>query len=580
MIGLPLLRKRYGRSYMKVGSKIFAGAAVLVAGTTAVALYSLDRIAYLNREVVTIATYHAPLARILNEVEIQARNQELAFYAPARRSTAAGAGLQPLERVAAAGSEVEAGMRRALALVQEGMKRARDEQDRIKFAGLQPLFEAVAGEHREFDAQLRLAMTPGKSADAVTMALIEKEIRDLNRALDEANRRLHAMTAESAAAAASHEDAARRFNLGVTLLSGVVAVLLAFLLSRSLVGPLRRLVQATGLVKEGARDFELVIRSRDEIQVLAQAFRDMLLDLRAKERVREKLGKYIDPRIADQIIERTGAAGSEGERQVMTVMFTDMKGFTSVSENLLPTTLVKLLNRYLELMSAPVSANSGVIDKYVGDAVMAFWGPPFCGPDEQAARACAAALAQRQALIQLQGELPEILGIRRGLPELGVRAGIATGDVVVGNIGSSVAQGYTVVGDTVNLSSRLESLNKAYGTGILVCETTWSGARREFEGREVDVIRVVGKDDPVRCFEVLGRRGAVESRVLAMRDHFETGLAAYRDQRYGDARMAFRQALECVPGDVCSRVFTERIDELERVPMPPGWDGIWQHTRK
>lgn len=568
---------------MKVGSKIFTGAAVLVAATTVVALYSLDRIAQLNREVVTIATYHAPLARILGDVEIHARNQELAFHAP-ERLTGSSAGPEnravSLEAVAAAGRKVDADMQRALALVREGQQRAQAEQDRIKFAGLYPLLEAVANEHREFDAQLRAAIGTNRRADAVTLALIEKEISDLNRVLDEADGRLLAMTEESASLAASHEDAARRFNLGVTLLSGVVAVLLAFLLSRSLVGPLKRLVRATGQVREGARDFELVIRSRDEIQVLAQAFRDMLLDLRAKERIREKLGKYIDPRIADQIIDRTGAAGTVGERQVMTVMFTDMKGFTSISENLLPTTLVKLLNRYLELMSAPVSANSGVIDKYVGDAVMAFWGPPFCDPASQAARACAAALAQLEALVQLQAELPEILGIRRGLPELGVRAGIATGDVVVGNIGSSVAQGYTVVGDTVNLSSRLESLNKAYGTGILVCDATWAGARSEFEGREVDTIRVVGKDNPVRCYEVLGRRGAVDAAILAMRDHFEAGLAAYRSRRNAEARDAFRRALECVPGDACSAVFIRRLDEMERTPLPPGWDGVWRHVEK
>jgi len=471
-------------------------------------------------------------------------------------------------------------MKRALSLTRDGVERAQAEPDRIKFAGLQPLFEAVASEHREFDAQLRALIQSGRSADAVTLALIEKEIRDLNRVLDQANARLHAMTGESAAAAASHEDAAQRFNLGATAASGIIAVLLAFLLSRSLVGPLKRLVRATEKVREGDREFELVIQSRDEVEALGQAFQSMVLDLRAKERVREKLGKYIDPRIADQIIERTGAAGTVGERQIMTVMFTDMRGFTAISENLLPTTLVRLLNRYLELMSAPVSANAGVIDKYVGDAVMAFWGPPFCDAGVQAAYACRAALAQQEAVARLRAELPEILGIRRGLPSLGVGAGIATGDVVVGNIGSSVAQGYTVVGDTVNLSSRLESLNKAYGTRILMCEATWERARGEIEAREVDTIRVVGKDNAVRVFEALGERGAVDAAVLEMRDRFEAGLAAYRGRRNAEARDAFRRALERMPADACSEVFIRRLDELERYPAPPDWDGVWQHASK
>jgi class 3 adenylate cyclase len=569
---------------VRVGSKIFTLAAVLVTGTTAVALYSLDRIAQVNREIVTVATYHAPLARILNDVEIHARNQELAYYALLAKRTGrqAAGNLQAdaLKQVAASSREVDAGMQKAMVLAREGLERAQSEADRIKFAGLRPMFEAVAGEHRELNAQLREVIEAGAGADPVALALVDKEIKDLNRVLDEADNRLHAMTEESAAAAAVHEDAVRLFNLSAMLASGVLAVVLALLLSRSLVGPLKRLVRATEQVKEGDREFEVVIRSRDEVQALATAFQSMVLDLRAKERIREKLGKYIDPHIADQIIERTGAAGAGGERQVMTVMFTDLKGFTPISENLLPPTLVRFLNRYLELMSAPVSAHSGVIDKYIGDAVMAFWGPPFCDPGKQAALACRAALAQVDALPRLDAELPEILGMRRGLPKVGIRAGIATGEVVVGNIGSSVAQGYTVVGDTVNLGARLESLNKAYGTGILVCETTWERARDEVEGREIDVIRVVGKEDPVRVFEVLGERGSVPAAVMDMRGHFEAGLAAYRKRAYADARAAFGRALESVPGDPCSQVFIHRLDDIERTPLPSDWDGVWRHVQK
>jgi adenylate cyclase len=569
---------------LKVGSKIFTLAAVLVAGTTAVALYSLDRIAAVNREIVTVATYHAPLARILNDVEIEARNQEVAYYALLAmrpgQERAVRPGRETLEQVTASAGTVDAAMKKALALAGEGLERAKSEADRIKFAKLQPMFETISREHLEFNAQLREVIQSGGGADPVRLALIEKEIRDLNRVLDDADHRLHAMTEESAAAAAVHEDAARRFNFGAMLASGLLAVVLALLLSRSLVGPLRRLVSATERVKQGDREFEVVIRSRDEVQALAQSFHGMVLDLRAKERIREKLGKYIDPRIADQIIERTGSAGAGGERQVMTVMFTDLRGFTPISENLLPTTLVKFLNRYLELMSGPVSGNSGVIDKYVGDAVMAFWGPPFCDPGSQATLACRAALGQVSALERLNTELPEIFGMRRGLPKVGVRTGIATGDVVVGNIGSTVAQGYTVVGDTVNLGSRLESLNKVYGTGILICQTTRERARDDIEAREVDVIRVVGKDDPVRVFEVLGERASVPAPVLEMRGHFEAGLAAYRARAYGDARAAFRRALECVPGDACSQTFIRRVDEMERAPPPAGWDGVWRQEHK
>jgi adenylate cyclase len=560
---------------MKVGSKIFGVATVLVAGTTAVALYSLERIAQLNREVVTIASYHAPLSRILSDVEVHARNRELSFYAPGRSVS----GAQTATDVVVPTEVISAAMQRARELIQDGQQRALSEADRMKFAALEPLLMAVAFEFRELDAQLSRADRQN-GLDPVAMALIGKEVDDLNRVLMEANSRLQQMTEESALAAVSHENAAQRFNLGLTLLSGVVAVLMAFFLSRSLVRPLIRLVRATVEVRQGSRDFDPLVQSRDEIQDLSLAFRDMLHDLRAKERIRERLGKYIDPRIVDQVIEHTDRAGSGGERQVMTVMFADMQGFTSISESLQPTTLVRLLNRYLELMSEPVSNNLGVIDKYIGDAVMAFWGPPFCERQSQAARACAAALEQMAALERFRPELPEILGFRRDLPEVSARVGLATGEVVVGNIGSSVAQGYTVVGDTVNLASRLESINKAYGTRILICERTWAAAREEFEGREVDKISVAGSDTAVCCYELLGRKGQIASEVLKMRDCFEQGLAAYRALQFADAHEAFERGLEANPGDVCCRVFIARTRHLEAAPPPVGWDGVWRHNAK
>jgi adenylate cyclase len=560
---------------MKVGSKIFGVATVLVAGTTAVALYSLERIAQLNREVVTIASYHAPLSRILSDVEVHARNRELSFYAPGRSVS----GAQTATDVVVPTEVISAAMQRARELIQDGQQRALSEADRMKFAALEPLLMAVAFEFRELDAQLSRADRQN-GLDPVAMALIGKEVDDLNRVLMEANSRLQQMTEESALAAVSHENAAQRFNLGLTLLSGVVAVLMAFFLSRSLVRPLIRLVRATVEVRQGSRDFDPLVQSRDEIQDLSLAFRDMLHDLRAKERIRERLGKYIDPRIVDQVIEHTDRAGSGGERQVMTVMFADMQGFTSISESLQPTTLVRLLNRYLELMSEPVSNNLGVIDKYIGDAVMAFWGPPFCERQSQAARACAAALEQMTALERFRPELSEILGFRRDLPEVSARVGLATGEVVVGNIGSSVAQGYTVVGDTVNLASRLESINKAYGTRILICERTWAAAREEFEGREVDKISVAGSDTAVCCYELLGRKGQIASEVLKMRDCFEQGLAAYRALQFADAHEAFERGLEANPGDVCCRVFIARTRHLEAAPPPVGWDGVWRHNAK
>jgi len=260
-------------------------------------------------------------------------------------------------------------------------------------------------------------------------------------------------------------------------------------------------------------------------------------------------------------------------------MFTDMKGFTSLSEELMPSNLVVLLNRYLSLMSAPVTANLGVVDKYIGDAVMAFWGPPFTEERAHAALACVTALVQVTQIDQLRAELPELIGRRKGLPLIDIHIGISTGEVVVGAIGSEITHEYTVIGDTVNVGSRLESLNKEYGTRILLCDATRLLAGERFEVREVDTIRVVGKEDPIRVFELLGEKGKVADSCLALRDEFEKGLALYRDRQWREAEPSFVRCLQITPDDKCSQLFLDRVRQLAAAP-PSDWDGVWRFSAK
>jgi adenylate cyclase len=231
-------------------------------------------------------------------------------------------------------------------------------------------------------------------------------------------------------------------------------------------------------------------------------------------------------------------------------------------------------------MSAPIRHHQGIIDKYIGDAIMAYWGPPFAEDADQARLACLAALEMRELIPKLRADLPELLGVRSLLSSFDVRIGIATGEVLVGSIGSELMMSYTVMGDTVNLASRLEGANKVYGGRILVSEATVAGAGPAIEVREIDSVVTLGQTRPQTVFEVMGRKGQLSLSLLELRSHFSAGLAAYRQQRWEDSRRAFNAALASVPDDGPSLAFISRLDRLMAASPGDAWDGSWHLDQK
>src|SRR5262249_54188454 len=238
----------------------------------------------------------------------------------------------------------------------------------------------------------------------------------------------------------------RRVTEISVVVGGLAAVLglgLTAAMTLALIRPVRRLLAGTHSIEAGTLDIDIPITSSDEIGRLTIAFNRMVRELRDKARGRETFGKYLDPRIVEGLVDRPELLASKGERRVMTIFFSDMKGFTDISEGLIPASLVNLINRYLTAMSEPIHRNGGIIDKYIGDAIMAFWGPPFTPAHDQARLACDTALEQLGLLPSVRATLPDVLGVRRHLPHIDIRIGIATGDVVVGNIGSPMSMSYT-----------------------------------------------------------------------------------------------------------------------------------------
>jgi adenylate cyclase len=211
---------------------------------------------------------------------------------------------------------------------------------------------------------------------------------------------------------------------------------------------------------------------------------------------------------------------------------------------------------------------------------MAFWAPPFTGPQDHARLACQSALGQRDLLAAFGARLPELTGLRHGVPAIEMRIGIATGDVVIGNVGSEVSKNYTVIGDTVNQAARLEALNKQYGTRILITGATEALARDAIETREIDLVAVAGRSEPIRIFELLAAPGGLPAEEAARRDRFAAALAAYRKRDWATARAGFEACAQGPAGDPPAQVFLERLGPLAADPPGADWDGVWRAPSK
>lgn len=288
---------------------------------------------------------------------------------------------------------------------------------------------------------------------------------------------------------------------------------------------------------------------------------------REKRKLRDAFGRYLNPSLARMVSERPEMLALGGDKRELTVLFSDIRGFTTFSEQLEPEALVDLLNAYLGEMTEVIFAHDGMLDKYVGDAIMAVWGAPLSQPDH-AARACRAALAMARRLQSLNRQWHE-----RGWPILRIGVGLNTGPMVVGNMGSARRLSYTVIGDNVNLGSRLEGLTKIYGSQILASEATILAASEAVVARELDRVRVKGRRLPVRLFEILAPYDEHVAWAPTM-TRFAAGIAAYRQRQWDTATLAFRQVLELRPDDGPAQHYLRRCGEMQAHPPDADWDGV------
>ena len=299
------------------------------------------------------------------------------------------------------------------------------------------------------------------------------------------------------------------------------------------------------------------------------------MEEREKRYIRSAFSQYMSPAVISDLMANPDKLKLGGERKRVTIFFSDLAGFTSLSEKLQPEQLVHLLNQYLTEMSEIILKNRGTIDKFEGDAIMAFFGAPVDYPDH-AIKACLSSLEMQARLEELNQKKwgPE------GYPRLSCRIGLNTGDVLVGNMGSAMRMDYTIMGDEVNLASRLEGANKPYGTKLMISEATYKDARNAIEVRQIDLLGVVGRQKPVKVFEVMAEKGKLTPKKQEMVKHFNQGLEQYISRQFEAAIESFKKCLEIIPGDSLSEVYLQRCQTYLETPPPPDWDGVWRLTKK
>jgi len=568
-----------------IAAKIYGLAIILLLLTIALACFLLFEVTRTKQDLTVVANFDLPLTQSVARLHEFGLRRRLAF----ERWFGALNAPQPNPEVVAEATQNYALFTRKLTdefsaarhIIGAYPKNAPGSQTLAEVATLldqiQPAYEIINNRQREV-LDMQLAGQHDKANQQLNL------LNDIQRTVQNQRESVNSkMAAWSGSAAKATEQRERRvfwLTIAATTSTVLLGMTVAALITNRLSRPLRSLAIAMRDVQKGNLDIQLPVISTDEVGRLTESFNFFVKELRSKERMKQTFGKYIDPRILEHVLAQPGAEAVVGGRRDMTVSFADLVGFTGLSERLTPLLMVTLLNRHFGLQALAVQEHNGVVDKFVGDSVMAFWGPPFVKPEEHAVLACRAAQAQLAALEALRRELPDLTGLRRDLPAIDLCIGICTGEVVVGNIGSDNTRSYTVIGDTANLAARLERANRVYGTQILVGETTAQAIGSQFEMREIDTISAKGKTETTRILELMSAAGQLSEDLARLRERYEQARRTYLAQEWDLAEALFRECLQIRPNDGPSRVFLERIQVLRQNSPGKAWNGVWQLVEK
>ena len=363
----------------------------------------------------------------------------------------------------------------------------------------------------------------------------------------------------------------RKILFIIFTVSLIISIALALFIARQVTQPVKLLTQGAKLIEKGIYDQNINTNRNDEIGLLAKSFSKMAKGLKEKEKVRNLLGKVVSPVIAEELMSKEIQLG--GEEKFVTTLFCDVRNFTSLCEGKDPEKILSLLNEYFTSICGKIENNGGVVDKYIGDAVMAIFGAPL-QHDNDASCSIKAAFEMCHALKLLNQSFKE-----RGIEPIGIGIGINSAVVVAGNMGSINRLNYTVIGDGVNLASRLEGLTKSYGVDIIVSESTVNVAP-DYVYRELDIVKVKGKNNACIIFEPIGPIDQIASEIIDSLDKYNNALTLYRNREWDNAMREFETLLNAQPTSKLYKLYLQRSQEMLHNPPDNNWDGSYTFNSK
>lgn len=558
------------RLYLPLSLKIYAISLLMLSFVLVVAIGNYMRMTTVKEEVRDIAQFISPINKHITQIYIHTLEQEILFERLLRLNqtipTPQGALATEQQALLVRQEQIMKQIHETQSLAEQAAYATRILQDTIALARVTPDLRMLAEDQWQMQTLYQEIINAVQSRDNLRSQLMTEQLQRhetlFNQRIARLQHNLFGITQAGIQKIQRQDDNLLTFNISISVAALLVGIIVAAYASRRVTAPLKALIRGSDeLLRENYRH-QIPVISNDEIGELTTSFNHLMQQVETKETLRASMQEYLDPRVVKLLTEHPEEV--KGARHHASVLFSDIAQFSKLSETLSPESLVAVINEYYNLAGQAILQIDGVVDKYIGDAIVAFWSPPFTESQSCARLACRGALKQVEQLHHLRLALPNLVGIRKGLPDIDIRIGVASGEIIVGNIGTKTNRSFTIIGAAVDIAEQLEQLNKQLGTHILVTENTRQQVGTEFLFRLAAQLDYGSTDETTNkqfVYQLLGYRDAfsdveinqfedidqiLKQLFLSPEQQLFSALETYLEHHPGDAIAQFqRRSISC-----------------------------------